>query len=196
MFRVLFTLCLVYSVAFIFGNSLQVGDVSSDRSEQVRQLINQVLGFVGLGPVSLHFVRKLAHFAEFMIMGFWFMLCLRVYTRHYIRHISWPLFLGLTTAAVDETIQMFVKGRGSSLKDVWIDFSGFVTGLFVALCLLMFVQMCWILYKHRNDDKPRPRVKQPPMDEIAPVEEEESDQWQEWEDSTQEDEDYGTHLRY
>ena len=152
LFRVVFTCCLVYSVFFIFSNSLEIAAISSDRSQQVRELINKVAGMVGLGPFSLYTIRKLAHFTEFMIMGFWFMLCLRVYTRHFIRHVSWPLFFGLGTAVTDETIQLFVEGRGSSVKDVWIDFSGFVAGLFVALFLLMFVRMCAILYKHRNDD--------------------------------------------
>ena len=153
LFRIVFTCCLVYSVFFIFSNSLEIAAISSDRSQQVRELINKVAGMVGLGPFSLYTIRKLAHFTEFMMMGCWFMLCLRVYTRHFIRHVSWPLFFGLGTAVTDETIQLFVEGRGSSVKDVWIDFSCFVAGLFVALFLLMFVRMCAILYKHRNDNQ-------------------------------------------
>ncbi len=151
LFRILFTICLVYSVVFIFRNSLEIASVSSERSEQVQQIVNEAAGTVGLGPFSLHAIRKLAHFTEFMVMGFWFMLCLRVYTRHFIKHISWPLFLGLGTAVADETIQTFVAGRGSSVKDVWIDFAGFVAGLFVALVILMFLRMCVILFVHRHD---------------------------------------------
>lgn len=151
LFRILFTCCLIYSVVFIFQNSLQIASVSSEKSEQVQQIVNAAAGSVGLGPFSLHIIRKMAHFTEFMLMGFWFMLCLRVYTRHFIRHMSWPLFFGLTTAVTDETIQLFVDGRGSSVKDVWIDFAGFSVGLFVALFILMFVRMCVILFTHRHD---------------------------------------------
>lgn len=151
LFRILFTCCLIYSIVFIFQNSLQIASVSSEKSEQVQQVVNNAAGSVGLGPFSLHIIRKMAHFTEFMLMGFWFMLCLRVYTRHFIRHISWPLFFGLTTAVTDETIQLFVDGRGSSVKDVWIDFAGFNVGLFIALFILMFVRMCVILFTHRHD---------------------------------------------
>lgn len=152
LFRILFTCCLIYSVVFIFQNSLQIAAVSSERSEQVREVVNKAAATVGMGPFSLHVIRKMAHFTEFMMMGFWFMLCLRVYTRHFIRHISWPMFFGLATAVSDETIQLFVDGRGSSVKDVWIDFGGFLVGLFVALCILMFLRMCRILFIHRHDD--------------------------------------------
>ncbi len=151
LFRILFTCCLIYSVVFIFQNSLEIASVSSEKSEQVQEIVNNAAGTVGLGPFSLHVIRKLAHFTEFMLMGFWFMLCLRVYTRHFVRHISWPLFLGLTTAVADETIQLFVDGRGSSVKDVWIDFAGFNVGLFIALFLLLFFRMCSIVFAHRHD---------------------------------------------
>ena len=141
-FRILFTACLIYSVVFIFQNSLQIAEQSSLRSEQVQQVVNEVAGTVGLGPFSLLAVRKMAHFAEFMMMGFWFMLCLRVYTRHFVRHVSWPLFFGLLTAVIDETIQLYVPGRSSSVKDVLLDFSGVLTGLFIALLILLFFRLC------------------------------------------------------
>lgn len=149
--RVLFTLCLIYSVVFIFQNSLQIAAESSARSEQVRAILNKIIGLVGFEPLSPHTVRKLAHFAEFALMGFWFMLCLRVYTPHFIKHVSWPLFFGLLTAVLDETLQLYVQGRGSSVKDVLIDFSGVLCGLFTALVILMFCRMCGILFAHRNE---------------------------------------------
>ena len=149
--RVCFTVALVGTVVFIFGNSMQISQVSGAHSRQVMELVNRLFGVVGIGPFSEHFIRKLAHFTEFCMMGFWFMLCLRVYTRHFIKHVSWPLFLGLLTAVLDETIQLYVPGRSSSVSDVLLDFSGVVCGLFVALLLLMFARMCAILYRHRNE---------------------------------------------
>ena len=116
LFRVLFTVALAATVYFIFSNSLEIARESSARSQQVMELLNSLLGRVGLGPLSEHFVRKMAHFCEFSLLGFWFMLCLRVYTRHFVRHVSWPLFFGLLTAVIDETIQLYVPGRSSSVK--------------------------------------------------------------------------------
>ena len=151
--RVILTGCMVYSVWFIFQNSLAIAEISSEQSERVRELVNALAAKVGLGPFSLHTVRKMAHFAEFSLMGFWFMFCLRVYTRHFVRHVSWPLFCGLLVAVVDETIQLYVPGRTSSTLDVLLDFSGVCCGLFVALVILLFIRMCGILWRNRERDE-------------------------------------------
>ena len=50
LFRILFTCCLIYSVVFIFQNSLQIAAVSSERSEQVREVVNKAAATVGMGP--------------------------------------------------------------------------------------------------------------------------------------------------
>ena len=47
---------------------------------------------------------------------------------------------GMATALLDETIQLYVPGRTSSVRDVWIDFGGVIAGLFVALLLLLIVR--------------------------------------------------------
>lgn len=151
--RFIFTLCLICTVVFIFKNSMESGQFSSIRSEQVMEFINAVLGKVGLGPLSHHAVRKLAHFTEYAMLGFWFMLCLRVYTTHFVRHMSWPLFVCLLTANVDETLQTFVSGRAGQLKDVWIDFAGVLCGTAVSLFILLFVRMCGILWRESRKER-------------------------------------------
>ena len=100
----------------------------------------------------MHFIRKLAHFCEYALEGFLLMLCLRVYTRHFVRHMSWPILGGLLTALTDETIQLFSPGRSSQVLDVWLDFLGVLAGLLVGLFLLALCRMCALLYKHRNED--------------------------------------------
>ena len=102
-------------------------------------------------PLTMHIVRKLAHFCEYLLEGFLLMLCLRVYTRHFFKHVSWPVLGGLLTALTDETIQLFVPGRSGQVTDIWIDFSGVMTGLLVGLILLGLIRMCIILYQHRNE---------------------------------------------
>lgn len=148
--RFVFTLGLVCSVAFIFQNSMQIAEASSARSQQAMQRLNSALKALALGPLSEHTVRKLAHFAEFALLGFWFMLCLRVYTRRFVRHTGWPLFFGLLVANIDELIQLYVPGRSSSVRDVFLDFAGVLAGLLLALVLLLFVRMCSALWKARG----------------------------------------------
>ncbi len=145
LFRVVFTFFAVYTTWFIFSNSLEIGSVSSARSGEVTAIINQFLSGLGLSTLTETAVRKWAHFGEFMLLGFWFMLCLRVYTRHYIRHISWPLLLGLLIANTDELIQLYVSGRSSSVTDVWIDFGGVCVGVGVALVILVVCGGFWYL---------------------------------------------------
>ena len=152
-FRLIFTIALIACVVFIFRNSLQAGDLSSARSQSVMQMLNELLGRVGLGPLSQHTVRKLAHFAEFTLEGFLLMLCLRVYTRHFVRHVSWPLLGGMTTALMDETIQRFIPGRSSQVTDVWIDMAGVVCGLFVALVLLLIVRAIGAFHRIKKENR-------------------------------------------
>lgn len=145
LFRVLFTFFALYSVYFIFSNSLEIGAVSSARSSEVTAMLNQFLSGAGLPTLTQTVVRKLAHFGEFFLSGFWFTLCLRVYTSHYIRHISWPLLLGLLIANTDEFIQLYVAGRSSSVVDVWIDFGGVCVGVGIALLILLACSCVWYL---------------------------------------------------
>lgn len=153
--RVLFTIALIGTIWFIFSNSMQVAAVSQAASGRVLDLLQRILRRAGLprlaAQLTEHFVRKMAHFCEYALEGFWLMLCLRVYTRHYVRHISWPVLGGLLTALCDETIQIFTSGRSSQLTDVWLDFAGVLAGLLVGLFLLSFWRMCVILLRHREE---------------------------------------------
>ncbi len=152
-FRVIFTFALIACIAFIFRNSLETGAQSSVRSQELMALLNKLLGKVHLGPLSEHTIRKLAHFAEFTMEGFLLMLCLRVYTAHFVRHMSWPLLGGMTTALMDETIQRFIPNRTSSVTDVWIDMAGVVCGLFVALIILLIVRLVTAFYTIKKENR-------------------------------------------
>ena len=153
--RVVFTLALIGCIAFIFSNSMKIASVSTVSSSRVLTLLQAALRRLGHPALAQrltdHIVRKLAHFCEYMLEGFLLMLCMRVYTRQYIWHISVPMLGGVLTALTDETIQLFVPGRSGQVTDIWIDFSGVMTGLLVGLILLGLVRMCIILYQHRNE---------------------------------------------
>ena len=154
--RVIFTLALIGCIAFIFSNSMKIASVSTVSSSRVLTLLQAALRRLGHPALAQrltdHIVRKLAHFCEYALEGFLLTLCLRVYTRHFFVHISWPILGGLLTALTDETIQMFSDGRSSQLTDVWLDFSGAMAGILVGLFCLALCRMCWLLYKHRNED--------------------------------------------
>lgn len=152
-FRVIFTIALCACIAYIFRNSLQTGAQSSLRSQAVMQAVNEALYKVHLDPMSEHTIRKLAHFLEFTMEGFLLMLCLRVYTAHFVRHMSWPLLVGMSTALMDETIQLFIPNRTSMVTDVWIDMAGVVAGLLVALIILLIVRVITAFARIKRENR-------------------------------------------
>lgn len=151
-FQVLFTCFTIATILFIFSNSMEIAQVSSGKSAAVTEFLNKILRKLGFGlQLTEHRVRKLAHFTEYAMLGFWLMLTLRVYTRRILTHIFFPLFMGLFIPVADETLQLFVSGRSGEVKDVLIDFSGVLVGLFCALFLLLLVRMLGILIKNKAE---------------------------------------------
>ena len=158
--RVIFTLALIGCIAFIFSNSMKIASVSTVSSSRVLTLLQAALRRLGHPALALgmpgvanrltdHIVRKLAHFCEYMLEGFLLMLCMRVYTRQYIWHISVPMLGGVLTALTDETIQIFSPGRSSQVTDVWLDSAGVLAGILTALVLMA---LCRLLFNHRNKE--------------------------------------------
>ena len=151
--RVLFTLALLGCIVFIFSNSMKIGEVSQGSSGRVLALLQGVLRRLGQPALAQrltdHIVRKLAHFCEYTLEGFLLMLCMRVYTRNCIWHISVPLLGGVLTALADETIQIYSPGRSSQVTDVWLDSAGVLAGILVALVLMA---LCGLLFHHRNKE--------------------------------------------
>ncbi len=151
--RVIFTLALIGCIAFIFSNSMKIASVSTVSSGRVLTLLQAALRRLGHPALAQrltdHIVRKLAHFCEYMLEGFLLMLCMRVYTRQYIWHISVPMLGGVLTALTDETIQIFSPGRSSQVTDVWLDSAGVLAGILTALVLMA---LCRLLFNHRNKE--------------------------------------------
>lgn len=144
LFRIIFTLCLIGTVFFIFSNSFQIGELSSEKSAAVTAFLNKITTKLGFSfTFSEYLVRKLAHFTEYILLGFWLMLTLRVYTYRYLTHISWPLFGGLSTAVLDEALQLAIPGRSGEVRDVLIDFGGVMGGVLCGLFILLLFRAFW-----------------------------------------------------
>lgn len=147
--RVIFTFGLIACIAFIFSNSMAVATVSTGASGKVlawMRILLRRLGHPALADrLTMHIVRKMAHFCEYMLEGFLLMLCMRVYSCHPFKHISVPMLGGVLTAMTDETIQLFSEGRSSQVTDVWLDSAGALTGILVAI---VFMALCkWVYHR-------------------------------------------------
>ena len=150
---VLLLLAVLAALAFIWGNSLDSAVESSLKSGRMRKLIQPLLELlVGQGNVTDHLVRKLAHFTEFAVLGALLLLLTAAAFRVRLQSVVNCLFFLTLAALTDETIQMFSDGRSSQLTDVWLDLSGAMAGILVGLFCLALCRMCWLLYKHRNED--------------------------------------------
>lgn len=116
---------LACNLVVIWGNSMLPGNVSGAISDFVRDIAAKILPMGPEKETGGHFIRKLAHFTEFTALGVllcWLFSMLK-------KPLSLALALGIGAASLDETIQRFVPGRVSSLKDVGIDTCGVLTGI-------------------------------------------------------------------
>ncbi len=134
------TIGLLATLCFIWGNSMQSVEASQALSLGVLEKVRPVLeAMAGVGRVTDHLVRKLAHFAEFAALGMQLALLLIMFGHVRLQSAINCLFFGLTIAVLDETIQIFTY-RGSQLQDVWLDFFGFCAGLAAALGLYLLIK--------------------------------------------------------
>lgn len=112
---------------FIYARSAKPAVVSHAESEAVLGLLDGLLPFL-----DLHFVRKLAHFAEYFILGGLLWLDWRLLGRG---PLLLPLGLGLAAAGADEYLQTLIPGRSGQISDVLLDFSGVAAAVILAQLL-------------------------------------------------------------
>ena len=111
---------------FIWGNSLLPGDISGAISDYVKNTLASLFAQGEQQPESGGFLlRKMAHFTEFTALG----LCLCWLFGMQGKGKLPPLLWGMLAACVDESIQLFVPGRGPSVRDVCIDSGGVLLGV-------------------------------------------------------------------
>ncbi len=87
-----------------------------------------------------YFVRKVAHFTEYFILGVLLFLTFRVFNVSLQNQGIYSLFLVLLCAVLDEYLQLFVS-RTSSVSDVVLDFCGGLIGVGVLLGVTRYNQL-------------------------------------------------------
>ncbi|MDE6357446.1 MAG: VanZ family protein, partial [Eubacteriales bacterium] len=131
-------------------NSLQNGEESSNTSATVLNFLNNFLEKIETSfRFEGNFIRKLAHFIEFFILGFFVMLTFESFTGKTIRGLGYPLFLCLLVPVLDEYIQTFSEGRTSLVTDVLLDFSGAFSGIIFAIILIFIKRKFFYKTKYK-----------------------------------------------
>lgn len=130
--RVILSAVTLFIIAFIFANSATDADSSSQSSTSVMDLLNGVLKFCHINiMLSEHFVRKLAHFVEYFILGISIFFTVRSFNLRKTYCVFTVPLLGFAVASIDETIQLFSSGRSCQFSDVMLDFVGVTIAVFI-----------------------------------------------------------------
>lgn len=118
-------------LGFAWGNSILSGDSSKGVSGEMRGLLAALFPF--LEELPEYALRKIAHFAEFAVLGFLLAWDTVQRGKTGFARFSSPVSLCMMAALIDETIQLYRPGRLSSVVDVWIDTAGACTGILILL---------------------------------------------------------------
>lgn len=145
--NIVLVLLLALTLAFIWGNSLLPRTESQEISRGLLAELCAALEHVGLhiDPQNDHWLRKLAHFGEFGLLGAELCALLFLNRRARLQGFVNCAFAGLSAATVDEALQL-ISHRGSQVQDVLLDFAGFLAGLL--LC-----QLVWMLGSKSREQK-------------------------------------------
>lgn len=131
-----FRLCcvaLLLLLCLIWGNSLLSGTTSGQISGGFGSWLEKVLPFLSPdAPNGQHYLRKAAHFSEFLLLG--------VVCTCLLHSIGKPRPLlafaaCALVASIDEGIQLFVPGRCGAITDVLLDCSGAAVGVLAITAL-------------------------------------------------------------
>ena len=133
----LIKILIALTLAFIWVNSLMPRAESQAVSQGLLERIVELFRALGIhiSPKSDHFLRKLAHFVEYGILGTEFSLLLHLRDKQGPQGFVNCAFAGLSAAIIDESLQL-ISNRGSQVQDVLLDFCGYMVGLW--LCAVIY----------------------------------------------------------
>ncbi len=151
-FVVILSFLIILNVAFIFYQSALPPAVSGAESESVKGFFVRLFGGEDtlLGGFFARYTRKIAHFAEFALLGLLSAALCRLLggARRWWLHFPF----GLLIASLDETLQHFT-GRGPAILDVGIDYAGYLSAtlfFYVCCCLIGACRLRKLRKEKRN----------------------------------------------
>lgn len=118
---------ITLTVLLIWGQSLLGRELSRLQSESVQGFLGSLLGEWVYGTFLYRNIRKVAHFAEYALLGMEWM-GYRLTARGARRPARWLLCMfGPAVAVCDELLQ-FISARAPRVTDVLLDCGGYVCG--------------------------------------------------------------------
>ena len=133
---IIYGVILIFTLAFIWGNSMLSREMSGAISHFVADIFG---GEQGASDEGHFLLRKAGHFFEFAFLGVMFQLFSWEIFKDGVRRALASALVGVSVPLIDETIQIF-SNRGYALPDVWIDISGYALGCAVAILAFVTVR--------------------------------------------------------
>jgi VanZ family protein len=128
-FAVIFAILALSLIVFIFSNSLKTAEVSSEQSGGIVDSVVEFLNDIGIKANSddmSFIIRKLAHFAEYFLLGGLVYLSTLFFGAK--NPAVFAISVCLITAVGDEFIaQRITEGRSPEVRDCIIDILGGAT---------------------------------------------------------------------
>ncbi len=129
-------------IGFIWSNSMDSSSASYEKSNFFLKHASEILSDI-LSPDNKFLiffkghVRKIAHFLEYALLGNVISISMFAVNKKKARHFYYAFSFAVITAVIDEYIQIYTL-RGSSVRDIVIDFSGFTVG-FILITIIYFL---------------------------------------------------------
>ncbi len=141
--RYLLIILIVATLVFIFTNSLKSKEESIEDSAAVGGILSTIFPpDTDFGAFIAQYLRKIAHFTEYGLLGVEVALYVCIFTKRRVRcgliFSATPLFVGF----IDESLQ-YISDRGPAISDVWIDIGGFTLFSLLAYASFMLVRLAW-----------------------------------------------------
>lgn len=153
---------LILSLGGMYYFSSQNGEISTKQSNSVIDIVDEIRQEVTLKDDKLinikekifnklkiygnksYVVRKIAHFSIYACIGIAITLFIYLFSNKIFLSAILAFILSIAYALFDEYRQLSVDGRAGSLKDVFIDSMGALTGI---ACIFIILVMCRIISK-------------------------------------------------
>ena len=143
--RIILLLLILGTCVTIFIFSNEDSEKSGSTSKKITEMITKRLGNIkkfenynnqeAVDTIEV-FIRKLAHFSIYSLLGLLIMLLFSTYNFKENKMLLYTLLIGLIYAITDEFHQSFIPGRSAQISDVLLDSAGVLFGSLIVLLVI------------------------------------------------------------
>ena len=164
--RIIFLILVIINCITIFIFSNQNGSESTKTSDFVTDIIVDIIQNINkmsdnekivLATQMSPYVRKLAHYSIYFLLGFLMVNYMQTFKgRGYYQKGLTSFLFCVFYAITDEIHQMFIDSRAGQITDIYIDSLGALTGVFVAIFIIVAIRKIFKInerYKINKDTK-------------------------------------------